>query len=433
MILKGLDLKKKYLLASSGGIDSMVLLHLLLQQGFQFSVIHCNFQLRDKEADLDEVLVKETCTINQIPFFSKKFDTAKYAAETHLSIQVAARQLRYHYFEEVRVAHSFDYILTAHHKNDNIETALFHYLRGSGIKGLIGIPEKRDFVLRPMLHISKNEIIEWAIKHHVSFREDSSNRKLDYTRNKIRLEIIPYLKQFFPEIEDTIADNIKRLQAVNEIYQKEIEKLKAQCSEWRKADLYIFINKLITSPNAQHLLFELLQPFGFSYAQSVEAIKLINSLSGAQLVGKSHRIIKYNSFLIVASTVNKATYFATIEEHNKEVKIADKVLRLESQQKENIQLSSNNHEAFLDLDKIEFPLIVRKWKQGDYLYPLGMSKKKKVARVLIDYKIPLHDKEHILVLESNKKIVWIVNLKPDNRFKVTDKTKKVLKITLDQE
>lgn len=431
MVLKNLDLKKKYLLASSGGIDSMVLFHLLIKQGYQFAVVHCNFQLRGTESDLDEALIREVCASENISFFSKKFNTKQYASDNQHSIQVAARELRYSFFEEIRTTHGFDFIITAHHKNDNIETALFHYLRGTGIKGLLGIPDKRGHVLRPILHISKKEIVAWAQNNQINYREDSSNTKLDYTRNKIRLEIIPYLKQFFPEIENTISENINRLQAVNEIYENEIFRLSTKYSEWRKDDLYIFINKLKKTSNAQHILYEIMQPFGFSYAQSLEAGKLINSTSGAQLIGKTHKVIKYNASLIITPNVQSTSIFATINEDDSTVKISNQTMHLDFFDKEKIEISSNIQEVFLDKDKIEFPLIVRQWKQGDYMYPLGMNKKKKIARILIDYKIPLHEKENILVLESNKRIVWILNLKPDNRFKVTDKTKQVLKITLD--
>ena len=426
MNLENLNKAKKYLLAVSGGIDSMVMADLFLQQQLEFSVAHCNFQLREEDSNLDEQLVTDWCTKNNIDYFIKRVDTKEYCAQYKCSIQVGAREIRYAFFDEICADKNIDFIVTAHHQDDTIETVLFQFFRGTGIQGLTGIPARNQKIIRPLLSYSKQQILDYAAKFQVAFREDKSNLKQDYSRNKLRLHIIPQLEESYPAFKNNIANNIHRMTEVNEIYLQQIKNYKKKLIEQRGKDFYIPILKLKTISPLATILFELIKEFHFSYEQTLQVLQLLERQTGSLVASKSHQIIKNRNFLIVNEKNTQLSELILIDEGNTKIETQDFVMKLKSIGSDKFEINKGLKHCAIDAKLIEFPLLLRKWRTGDYLYPFGMTKKKKVSKVLIDAKIPLHEKETVWVVESNKKIVWIVGVKSDNRFRVSEKTQNVL-------
>jgi len=426
MKLENLNKVKKYLLAVSGGIDSMVMADLFLQQQLEFSVAHCNFQLREEDSNLDEQLVIDWCIKNNIDYFIKRVDTKEYCAQHKCSIQVGAREIRYAFFDEICADKNIDFIATAHHQDDTIETVLFQFFRGTGIQGLTGIPARNQKIIRPLLSYSKQQILDYAAKFQVAFREDKSNLKQDYSRNKMRLHIIPQLEELYPAFKNNIANNIHRMNEVNEIYLQQIKNYKKKLIEQRGKDFYIPILKLKTITPLATILFELIKEFHFSYDQTLQVLQLLERQTGSLVASQSHQIIKNRNFLIVTEKNTQLSELILMDEGNTKIETQDFVMKLKSIRADKFEINKGLKYCAIDAKLIEFPLLLRKWRTGDYLYPFGMTKKKKVSKVLIDAKIPLHEKETIWVVESNKKIVWIVGVKSDNRFRVSEKTQNVL-------
>lgn len=424
------DKNKTYLLAVSGGVDSMALLHYFYSLSYRIRVAHCNFQLRGIEADLDAKLVKQWCKERDIECFTKHFHTSVYAAENKLSIQVAARRLRYSFFKDIMDKHAIDYLLTAHHRDDNVETAFFYFLRGTSIQGLCGIPRKNDSIIRPFLQVTKKEIECYAHENQVPFREDGSNRKEDYTRNKFRLSIIPELKKVFPTLEENIANNIERLTEVNQIYKQQIEIYRKKLIEVRGKDFYIPLLKLKNISPLNTVLYELLKPFGFKSEQTLEFVQLMQGHTGSYIQNDEYRVIKNRNFFIVTRRNAAESEQILISKEMNLVQKETWSIAMKSMDILDFKLHKEMTYCSLDASKLVWPLILRKWKQGDYMYPFGMQKKKKIAKILIDAKMPLHEKENVWVVESDKKIVWLVGMKADNRFRITPQTKDVLELKL---
>jgi tRNA(Ile)-lysidine synthase len=426
MKLENLNKVKKYLLAVSGGIDSMVMADLFLQQQLEFSVAHCNFQLREEDSNLDEQLVIDWCIKNNIDYFIKRVDTKEYCAQHKCSIQVGAREIRYAFFDEICADKNIDFIVTAHHQDDTIETTLFQFFRGTGIQGLTGIPARNQKIIRPLLSYSKQQIVDYAAKFQVAFREDKSNLKQDYSRNKMRLHIIPQLEELYPAFKNNIANNIHRMNEVNEIYLQQIKNYKKKLIEQRGKDFYIPILKLKTISPLATILFELIKEFHFSYEQTLQVLQLLERQTGSFVASQTHQIIKNRNFLIVTEKNTQLSELILMDEGNTKIETQDFVMKLKSIRADKFEINKGLKYCAIDAKLIEFPLLLRKWRTGDYLYPFGMTKKKKLSKVLIDAKIPLHEKETIWVVESNKKIVWVVGVKSDNRFRVSEKTQNVL-------
>lgn len=416
---------KSYLIAVSGGVDSMVLCDLLLRHGYNFSVAHCNFGLREKESDADEQLVTQWCDTHQVKIFVKKFDTQLYAEQQHLSIQLAARELRYDFFRKLCEAHSINYILTAHHQDDNIETVFFHFVRGTGIQGLTGIPFQNENVMRPLLSFTKKEILQYAEENNIIFREDSSNQKNTYTRNKIRNAILPAIEEFLPTVKQNIVQNIQRLSEANEIYNQRIAQCQKKLIELRGKDFYIPILKLKNITPLNTVLYELLKPFDFSYEQAQQAIMIMDSEAGRKIETQNYRLLKDRRFFIISKKETTVTDILYIDEDTTQIETSDALWNIRCVAADKHKIIVDKSVIQVDASQLEFPLILRRWRQGDYMYPLGMKKKKKIARILIDEKVPLHEKENIWVVESNKKIICVAGIKTDERFKVTDKTKRI--------
>ncbi len=421
--------KDRLLLAVSGGVDSVVLCELCKQAGFDFVIAHCNFQLREDESGRDEQFVRELAKKYSSEIFVKKFETEKYAEQNKLSIQVAARELRYEWFNSL-IGDEIKYILTAHHANDNIETLLMNFFKGTGINGLQGILPKQANVIRPLLFAKKEEFLEFAKENGLSYVEDSSNASDKYTRNYFRNQLIPSIQKVFPQVEENLINNIQRFTEIQTLYQQSIDLHKKKLLEKKGEEIHIPVFKLLKSQPLPTIVYEIVKDFGFTSNQTDEVIKLLKSDSGKYVQSPRHRVLKNRNWLIVTPVNTEISENVLIEEKDKEIKFLSGKLEIKKALVAVYKLSANENIAQLDADEITFPLLLRKWKQGDYFYPLGMNKKKKLSRFFIDQKMSMTEKENTWVIEMNKKIVWVVGKRIDNRFKITGKTKNILLISL---
>jgi tRNA(Ile)-lysidine synthase len=419
----------KILLAVSGGMDSMVMLHLIRQLGYQVGVAHCNFQLRGAESDEDENFVRRKCRQWDIAFYSHRFDTKNYATEKGLSTQMAARELRYAWFDELLQKEGFDYLATAHHLNDSIETILLNLTKGAGLDGLMGIPAQNKKIIRPLLFATCEEIETYAAEEGVLWREDQSNQSDDYQRNFIRHQIVPKLKEINPSLEKTFQDTIYKLQGASEIVAASVEewKLKHQKIE----DDKIVLNKKGFANGANYnisILLEIIKPYGFNYDQCENIVKGINGQSGKRFLSSTHELIVDRESLILTEHQENWGQ-VNIESNQQEISLGNKTLKFETADYSGLPISDKN-QAIIDEGLMQFPITWRKWKPGDFFFPLGMKNRKKVSDFLIDEKVSMADKDSLTVLESNGQIVWVVGHRIDDRFKVTDKTNRVIKISL---
>jgi tRNA(Ile)-lysidine synthase len=418
--------KDHLLLAVSGGMDSVVLCELCRQAGYDFFIAHCNFQLRGEESTRDENFVRALAGHYNVPFHVKHFDTQAYAKEHKCSIQVAARELRYSWFQTLDAK----YIVTAHHLNDNIETVLMNFLKGTGITGLRGILPKQGNIVRPLLFASKEDLKQFAQENNLKWVEDSSNAEDKYTRNFIRHKLIPLISEIYPQAESNLANNISRFREAEYLYNQSIEQLIKKTVEVKGSELHIPILKLQKTNVAGTILFELLHPLGFTSKQTEEALHLVQSETGKYISSPTHRILKNRNWLIIAPNETTVAGHVLIEEGERSVQFAIGSLQLSCEKEQ--QVSAENNIALLDASEITFPLILRKWKPGDYFYPLGMRKKKKLARFLIDNKLSATQKEKVWVIEMDKKILWVIGHRIDDRFRITPHTQKMLKITFSE-
>lgn len=417
----------RLLLAVSGGVDSVVLGALCKMAGFDFGVAHCNFQLRGADSDGDEQFVKELAAKWEVPFYSIRFNTLTFAAENKLSIQEAARELRYGWFEDVRKLNGFDYTVTAHHANDNLETVLMNFFRGTGINGLTGIKEKKDAIVRPLLFARRNDLELFLKVMNLSFVQDASNLTNDYTRNFLRNELLPQLATIYPEVENNLIGNTQRFKEVKLLYGKAVEQYKKKLAEQKGAELYVAVLLLLRSVAPSTLLFEIIKDYGFSASQVAEVLRLTESESGHYVASSTHRIIRDRKHLIIAPLRSTENARAVIEGAGNYLFPGGRVI-VQSRASDHSKIPETAAVAWLDAKLIEFPLVLRPGKTGDYFYPLGMEKKKKLSRFLIDKKLSLTEKEKVWVVEMNKKIIWVVGYRIDNRFKVTEKTTDIIEL-----
>jgi tRNA(Ile)-lysidine synthase len=418
----------RILLAVSGGIDSMVMMHLFLRLKYETGIAHCNFSLRGDESDMDEEMVQLYAQKHNIPFYSKKFKTQEFAQINGLSIQMAARELRYTWFEELRIENKYDVIAVAHNMNDNIETVLINLTRGTGLNGLSGIRPRINNIIRPLLFATRDEIIEYCHKYIIHYREDSSNEDTKYTRNKIRLKIIPILKEINPSIENTINDTAERFSNINDIVSEYISNLKERVS-YRKDDLILFnISLLREYLKNKTVLFELFKQYGIHNVQLDDLIKVINGKTGGQITISDYLVLKNRKELIVSKVNTESKTFLSLNSINELLKAPGIISATISEKKSNREIPSDSNIASVDSDKISFPLLIRKWEKGDYFYPFGMDQRKKLSDYFIDRKYTRFEKERKLILLSDGKIVWIIGDRIDNRFRISQSTKNILTI-----
>jgi tRNA(Ile)-lysidine synthase len=420
----------KILLAVSGGMDSMTMLHLFHQAGFSFSVAHGNFQLRGQESEEDERFVAAWCQKLNCSFHSIRFDTNNYAIEKGLSIQMAARELRYIWFERIRKTEKIDWIATAHHLNDSVETVLLNFTKGASLEGLLGIPEKNNRIIRPLLFATQDDIQNYAASNGIRWREDESNQKANYQRNLVRHHVVPKLKELNPAFERSVENTLQKLRGTDMIVSHALE-------DWKKRFLATDNENILLAKAgfeyfdgdgyATAILWELLRDFDFHYDQCESISTGMHGQSGKRFLSGTHQlIIDRENLVLVRQQENwKAV---TVESGQNQVCLGNSKIRLQSTVYKGISGTSKN-EATFDEGLIHFPLTWRKWNAGDFFFPLGMKNRKKISDFLIDEKVSLADKDQVTVLESRGEIIWLVGHRIDDRFKVTENTKRVITIS----
>ena len=459
-------------IAVSGGVDSVVLLDLCHQAGFQFIIAHCNFNLRGEESMRDEHFVRALGEKYQRKVLVKSFDTKQYAETNKLSIQVAARELRYNWFEEIirnkdeglrckeederlkvnsgrykevggletlNLKPSTSRLLqlaTAHHADDNIETLLLNFFRGTGISGLHGILPRQGNIIRPLLFAKREAIVAYATKQNLLWVEDSSNSSDKYSRNFVRHQVVPMMKTIYSHVDDNLLGNIERFKEIELIYNESIEKIKAKLIEVKGNEFHIPILKLKKQTPLKTIVYELIKDFGFAAIETDEVMKLLDATNGSYRASTTHRLIINRNWLIIAPLQSEDAMHILIEKEMESIaftngKLTFKASVLNNQLTGETAFTNNPNLATLNADEIKWPLILRPCKQGDYFYPLGMLKKKKLSKFFIDLKLSKTDKERVWVIESDKRIVWVVGYRIDNRFKVKPSTQKQVAIQLE--
>ena len=415
---------KKLLLAVSGGLDSMVLVHLFQQLNYEIVVLHCNFQLRGLESFEDQQFIQEYSNTNAIPFVFTQFDTEAFAADFKVSIQVAARELRYSWFYEQLAIQKGDFILTAHHADDNLETFLINLSRGTGLEGLTGIPAQNEKVIRPLLSFSRQQMEEYASVNKLKWREDSSNASDKYLRNKIRHHLVPLLKELNPNFISSFEKTQSFLSEAQELVDDAAIMVYQQVAREEGEDIYFDLGRLLQLPNYSSYLYQWLKEFGFTAWDDI--YELVTSQSGKQVLAPYFRLIKDRDCLILSplpSQENQQEF--EIESLESKVKFP---LNLDFSNVSEIGVASDST-IFVDEDKLVFPLTLRHWNEGDVFQPFGMEgKSKKVSKLFKDEKLSLIDKEKVWLLCSNNQVVWVIGIRQDERFKIDPNSKKLLKI-----
>lgn len=406
-------------MAVSGGIDSMVMLHLFKECGFNIGVAHANFQLRGDESADDEKFVEGICKKKSIPFFTKRFKTEEFAKANHASIQMAARELRYQWFNEVLVEQQYDFLATAHHLNDSIETVLLNLVRGSGLEGLDGIDSKNGKVIRPMLFATRGQIENYAKENKIEWREDRSNATDDYSRNFIRHQVYPLLKELNPSLEKTFNDSIHKISGAVELIAIGIDQWKVTYERKNGNQIHFDKKGFESFKNPESVLWNLIKSFGFHFDQCCQIITALHGQSGKLFTSFQFELVVDRDHLIISKIQAELTE-TLIELNQSEASLGNFKLKIDRTEKTDFK--DNPSVACIDDNKLKFPLRWRKWKPGDSFHPLGMSHKKKLSDFLIDQKVSVSDKETVTVLESGNEIVWVVGLRIDERYKVIDST-----------
>ncbi|SFF11621.1 tRNA(Ile)-lysidine synthase [Chitinophaga sp. CF118] len=418
---------QKILLATSGGVDSVVMAHLFKQGGYDFAIAHCNFQLRGDESLRDELFVTALAETLEVPFYCIRFDTEAYVTEKRVSIQVAARELRYEWLETTRKVSGSAYTATAHHMQDNVETVLMNLCKGTGIAGLHGILPRHTSLIRPLLFTQKKDLLAYAQTQGISFVEDSSNITVKYTRNFFRHQVIPVIQETYPAVVNNIAAGIDRFREAEELYTQAVDRHKKRLLIQKGNTFMIPVLRLQKTVPLNTIAWEIFRDFGCSSAQLPQVLELLNSSSGRLVETSSHRIIRDRQWLLITTLAEQEAPLIVIEKERTQIITANGHLKIkEVSRSSGVNIPSAANIACLDKQVVQFPLLLRKWKQGDYFYPLGMRKKKKVSRFFIDQKLSLVQKENVWVLESGKRIVWVIGMRIDDRFKITDTTKDML-------
>lgn len=414
----------RLLLAVSGGIDSMVLLDLLHKLNVDIAIAHCNFKLRGKDSDDDKKFVVLYAQNHNIPFFVKDFDTDSFAQDQKLSIQLAARKLRYDWFVELKEQHGFDYILTAHHLDDSLETFFINLSRGTGLEGLLGIRENKS-VIRPLLNFSKSDIQQYASENNLMWREDASNDSDKYLRNKIRHHLIPILKEINPDFLQSFQKTREYLQATQNFTDEVSSKILNKVLVEKENIISLDLNQFNQYKNKEFILYQWLSPYGFRAWNDI--YDLLDAQSGKYVESENYRLLKNRNELLLSpknSLPIEEEFFIKEEESS-----VNHPIKLRISEVETISEINNPNIIYVDKYLLNFPLSFRKWQKGDYFYPYGMNgQKKKVSKFFKDEKLSLFEKDNTWLLCSNNSIVWVVGKRLDHRFAVTETTKSILKI-----
>ena len=420
----------RILLAVSGGIDSVVMAHLFHSAGYDCAVVHCNFQLRGEDSDADEAFVRELAGYLERPFFVTRFDVDEVVQARGISVQMAARELRYDWFGKLLSDQGFDVLATAHNKNDSVETFFLNLSRGTGIRGLKGIAPRREKIIRPMLFATRAEIVAWQKEQQIEYREDSSNFETKYQRNKIRHDVIPVMEQINPGFIESMSMNMERLEEVHHIYRHAIDQQRAALFEESGGEITIDVESLAALHPIKTWLFELFSPYGFSRSQCEGIGLIMDSAPGRRSISPSHQLYKDRGKLILVeqSVDSFDRYYLDGPDKHSALPFP---LDMEVMEREELgPIPKDPMTACLDLKELQFPLTIRHWMHGDYFFPLGMKQMKKLSDYFVDNKIPVPEKERTWILASGKKIVWIMGHRIDDRFRITDLTSKVLLLRL---
>ena len=430
----------RYLVAVSGGLDSVVLCDILRSQGFDFAVAHCNFGLRGEESLRDEDFVRSLSETLGVQAYFKTFDTAGYAGQKRLSVQEAARELRYGWFDSILAEDRQRpevtsgrrrplRLVTAHHADDNIETLLMNLLKGTGIAGLRGMLPDNGRILRPLLFAFREELEEYARKHGLQWVEDSSNREVKYTRNRVRLQLMPLIEEVYPNARKNLASGIRHFRDTEILQSLTLQRIRERLCERQGESLRIPVEKLRKTPAMRTVLFDILKECGFTPGQTDEAVSLMDAPTGRLLLSATHRLLRNRAWLVISPLREAEEETAVIDGAPFEARTADGTLMASETSEAPVDLAAaGDMTAFLDGRDVRFPLLLRRWRKGDYFNPLGMPKKKKVARFLIDRKLSLDEKQRVWVVESDRRILWVVGMRIDDRFKVTPSTRQTLRL-----
>lgn len=423
----------RILIAISGGLDSVVLATLMKNSHYDISLAHCNFHLREEESNRDEAFVRNFAKQNNIQLFVKEFDTYQYMKENKLSLEMAARDLRYEWFNSLMQEHNFTYLATAHHLDDSIETFFINLLRGTGIAGLHGIQVKNDKIVRPLLFATREEITEYANNNNLSHVEDSTNAETKFTRNKIRHKLFPILREINPNFEIALKKDIEYLKDTEIIFLKEIEEAKQEVLEIEGEIVKLNISKLKTLNPIKIYLYEIISEYGFNETNTSDILSCLDETSGKQFFSKTHRLVKDREYVFIDKIKNNSTneFFLINQEQGSLIHPLKMQIEILKDLKF-INISKDKNIAMLDADLLKFPLILRKWRQGDSFVPFGMKKEKKLSDYFTSNKYSLLDKENQWILCSEEKIVWLVSERIDDRFRISNKTKNILKIELEK-
>jgi tRNA(Ile)-lysidine synthase len=419
----------KILLGVSGGADSIVMTDLFIRKKYRIGIAHCNFQIRSEESEEDQKFVEQLARSKKIPFYTTRFETKEYARKNSMSVQMAARELRYTWFDEIRSKYAYNFIAIGHNLDDVVETFFINLNRGTGIRGLTGIKPVFGDIIRPILFASRKDILAYAEKRNLDFREDSSNMDTLYVRNKIRHKIIPRFNKITPDFNKTIIETIERLRDAETILDNAINAIKSDIIiEQSSNRILIDIDKLKVLKPVNTVLFEIIKDYGFNYKTVKNIISNLADTPGKKFYSKTHRIIKDRSFLIVTD-IEKGDH-SSVKIKADVAEIAEPVSLSFSKfrRPEKYNIPKETRYAVLDYNKIKYPLELRKWKQGDRFIPLGMTNHKKLSNFFIDYKLSIPEKEAVWIITSGEDIVWIVNYRIDDRYKVDENTKEIMVI-----
>ncbi len=417
------------LLAVSGGIDSMVMAHLMIKAGYNCGVAHCNFSLRGRESDEDEAFVRRWSEDHHLPFYSRRFDTLDHARRHGLSVQMAARELRHRWFRQVMHEHGYDRLALAHNRNDLAETILINLVRGTGLRGLRGMPARHDELIRPLLFATRAEIESWAHEKKVPWREDSSNSGLKYLRNRIRHQIIPLLEELNPSFVDTLAATAKRLAGHEEIFERYLEEVRPRLLTGTEERRLIPLDMVRQLPARDALLLELLTPYGFSPPTVTRILDALDAPPGRQFFSPQYRLVKDRDHLILtplADDDRDRRFY--VDEGTPAIETPLRLRFTLLDRTPAFRIPTSPYTAAVDAARITWPLVIRRWQPGDYFRPLGMKGMKKLSDFFIDRKLSLVEKEELWLITDGEKIIWIPGLRLDDRYKITDRTEKILLI-----
>lgn len=424
----------KILLTVSGGVDSMVLMSLTAAAGYRFGVAHCNFQLRGKESEEDEQLVEHEAKRLGVEFFNKRFDTTAEMERTGESMEMAARRLRYAWFRELCDEHGYTVIAIAHHINDSIETFFINMLRGTGLRGLTGINNHVGRIVRPLMFTNRKEIHDYAIAHRIPFREDSSNRSTKYLRNKVRIGLIPMLREITPQFTTIMRRNVSRLSQAQDFITASMDIIKRNVIEQSGDIRTIKVQNINQSLPRNFVIYEILSSeYGFK-GDVVDALchALDSGSTGRRFYAREWVAVVDRGDIVVSPIAENDDCEVVVERHTLRSYVGGSVLYYQYCDIDFIDtLDQGENVALIDADKLRYPLHLRRWREGDWFQPLGMSGRKKISDYLIDKKVSMAQKNRQFVLLSGDDIVWVVGRRLDDRFAITKRTERVLRIVRD--